>query len=600
MLRYISLLLFLMIMVGSANSAELIINVDNRNTQSLNGRWNIIIDPYENGYYDYRYQPSRNGYFRNLKPQSKSDLIEYSFDSDQFLSVPGDWNTQDDKFFLYEGTIWYHKAFDILKKPGHRYFLYFGAVNYKAHVYVNGKLVGEHEGGFTPFNFEVTRLLREKDNFVIVKADNKRYREAVPTLNTDWYNYGGITRRVLLIEVPDTYIRDYFVQLEKGTTNKISGWIQLDGEKKEQSVTLEIPELKVRKTLQTNASGIAHFSIEKNVRLWSPENPKLYEVVLKSDSDLVRDKVGFRCVETRGTDILLNGKPIFLRGICIHEEAPQRNGGRAYSPEHARTLLGWAKELNCNFVRLAHYPHNEAMIRAADEMGLLVWSEIPVYWTILWENEGTFQNARNQLTEMIARDKNRASVILWSMANETPVGEPRLLFLKKLVETARQMDATRLITAAMERHYLDERTQMIDDPFGEFVDVLGCNQYIGWYDGLPEKADDMVWQNKYDKPVIISEMGGGALYGYHGDELTRWTEEFQESIYTHNLAMLDRVPFVKGMSPWILKDFRSPRRPLPRFQDFWNRKGLVSDQGDRKKAFYLLQNYYAKKIRSEK
>ncbi|MBN1155030.1 beta-glucuronidase [candidate division KSB1 bacterium] len=598
-LRYFLLIAFLLIPIGSTYSSELIVNVEGRHVQSLNGKWNIIIDPYENGYFDYRYQPSKYGYFRNVKPTNKWDLIEYSFDSDRLLSVPGDWNTQDEQLFLYEGTIWYHKSFDVPLKPEHRYFLCFGAVNYKAHVYVNGELVGEHEGGFTPFNFEVTRLLQEKDNFVIVKVDNKRFREAVPTLNTDWYNYGGITRDVVLIEVMATYIRDYFVQLENGSQNKIAGWVQLDGTDKARQVVLEIPELNVRKELVTDDAGLARFSVRKEVNLWSPENPKLYEVVLRSGEDVVKDRIGFRCIETRGTDILLNGEPVFLRGICIHEEAPQRNGGRAYSAEHARVLLEWAKELNCNFVRLAHYPHNEAMIRAADEMGLLVWSEIPVYWTILWENEATFLNARNQLTEMITRDRNRASIILWSMANETPVEEQRLVFLKKLAATARELDGTRLITAAMERHYVDEHTQLIDDPFGEFVDVLGCNQYLGWYDGLPEKADRMVWQNRYDKPVIISEMGGGALFGYHGDELTRWTEEFQESVYRHNLDMLDEVEFVKGLSPWILKDFRSPRRPLPRIQEFWNRKGLVSDQGDRKKAFYLLQDYYENKMQSK-
>ena len=134
-------------------------------------------------------------------------------------------------------------------------------------------------------------------------------------------------------------------------------------------------------------------------------------------------------MKRRGTDILLNGRPIFLRGICIHEEAPLR-GGRAYSREDALTLLGWAKELGANFVRLAHYPHNEFMVREADRMGIMVWSEIPVYWTIQWENPATLENARNQLKEMIARDKNRAAVVIWSVANETPLSDARFRFSK--------------------------------------------------------------------------------------------------------------------------------------------------------------------------
>jgi beta-glucuronidase len=305
----------------------------------------------------------------------------------------------------------------------------------------------------------------------------------------------------------------------------------------------------------------------------------------------VRDQIGFRSIETKGTDILLNGRPIFLRGICIHEEAPLR-GGRAYSREDARTLLGWAKELGVNFVRLAHYPHNEFMIREADRMGILVWSEIPVYWTILWENPATLENARNQLSEMIARDKNRASVIIWSVANETPLSDPRLTFLKDLVAHARSLDSTRLLSAAMERHYTDPTTQMIDDPLGEYLDVLGCNEYVGWYDGLPAKADRLNWKSKYDKPLIMSEFGGDALAGHHGDATTRWTEEYQENLYRHQLAMLKRIPFLRGTAPWILMDFRSPRRPLPGIQDYWNRKGLVSNRGEKKKAFYVMQQWY--------
>lgn len=568
--------------------------MDNRSSMSLNGKWSYIIDPYENGYYDYRYQPLKDGYFKNLKPKNKSDRIEYSFDSDHSLQVPGDWNSQDEMLFWYEGTVWYKKSFNYQKRPNSRMFLYFGAVNYQAKVYLNGEFIGEHEGGFTPFNFEVTNHIRDKDNFIIVKVDNKRFREAVPTLNTDWFNYGGITRRVLLIEVPETFVRDYFIQLKKGSLNEISGWIQFNGEKKEQTFYLKIPEIKVHKKYRTDINGHAQFSFQTKLEPWSPENPKLYDVFIETESDTIHDKIGFRSIEVKGTDILLNGKPIFLRGICIHEEAPFMNGARAYAKEHAEVLLGWAKELNCNFVRLAHYPHNELMTRTADEIGLLVWSEIPVYWTILWENEATFSNAKNQLTEMITRDKNRASIVLWSMANETPVTEPRLLFLKNLAKHAKELDPTRLITAAMERHYIDKHTQMIDDPFGKYVDVLGCNEYIGWYDGLPQKCDSIKWKTTYNKPLIISEFGGGALYGYHGDKLTRWTEEFQMNLYEKNLAMLQKISFMRGMTPWILKDFRSPRRPLPRIQDFWNRKGLISDRGQKKKAFYILKDFYDK------
>jgi len=571
--------------------APLITNVEGRHTIDLNGRWQTIIDPYETGYYDYRYLPSTDGYFKNAKPKSPSDLVEYDFDTSAQLNVPGDWNSQDQKLLFYEGTVWYKKSFDYRKKEQTRIFVYFGAANYLADVYLNGQKLGRHEGGFTPFNFEITPLVREKDNFLIVKVDNKRRRDAVPTLITDWWNYGGLTRDVSLVEVPSTFIQDYFLQLKKGSMDEIAGWVKLSGASASKGISIEIPEVNVKRVVTTDANGYAPVSFKARLKLWSPENPKLYQVKLATGSEAVNDRIGFRSIETRGTEILLNQKPIFLRGICIHEESPLR-GGRAFSEDDARQLLTWAKELGCNFVRLAHYPHNEHMTRLADEMGIMVWSEIPVYWTILWENAETFANARNQIDESITRDKNKASIILWSVANETPLGEARLKFVKGLIDHARTMDSTRLLTAANERHYADANTQMVDDPLGEYLDVLGCNEYVGWYDGLPEKADHLTWKIAENKPLIISEFGGDALFGYHGDKAVRFTEEYQKDLYDHQIAMLRKIPSLRGMSPWILTDFRSPRRPLPRIQDFYNRKGLISSRGERKQAFYVLQNFY--------
>jgi len=583
--------LFVLAPCVRAQQSDLITNTENRKTISLDGQWQIIVDPYESGYYDYRYQPSNNGYFKNAKPKSKSELIEYDFDKSATLKVPGDWNTQMDQLFFYEGTVWYKKSFDYLPRLDTRVFVYFGAANYVADVYLNGEKLGRHEGGFTPFNFEVTKLLRDKDNFLVVKVDNKRRRDAVPTLMTDWWNYGGLTRNVKLIETPGTFVQDYMVQLQRGSRDRVSGWVKLAGDKLAQKVTIRIPEAGVNKSFATDANGLALIDFSADFKLWSPESPKLYDVTIEAETDQVRDQIGFRSLETRGTDILLNGKPIFLRGVCIHEEAPLR-GGRAYSREDAVTLLSWAKELGANFVRLAHYPHNEFMVREADRMGIMVWEEIPVYWTIDWENPATLANARNQLSEVIARDKNRAAVVIWSMANETPLSDPRLTFLRNLITHARSLDSTRLLSAAMERHYLDPKTQMIDDPLGEFLDVLGCNEYVGWYDGLPEKADGIEWKSKYQKPLVMSEFGGDAAFNNHGDSLTRWTEEYQESVYKHQIGMLKRIPFLRGTAPWILMDFRSPRRPLAGIQDYWNRKGLISDRGERKRAFFVMQAWY--------
>jgi beta-glucuronidase len=584
-----------------------ITNIGSRTTLNLNGVWKYVVDPYQTGYYDYRREvrdqqsnPSKSeSLFLGYQPQDPSERVEYNFEKSDNILVPRDWNSQKEKLFYYEGSVWYYKAFDYaLPTNGNRQFIYFGAANYEADVYLNGKKLGKHVGGFTPFNFEITGMLKSAGNFIIVKVDNTRGLEKVPTVNTDWWNYGGLTRDVKIVEVAGTFIRDYYIQLADNDKNTIQIEVVLNGaEKANQKVMIEIPEAGLKAFCTSDSGGKAKTSISvKNLKLWSPENPYLYAVKLTHNNEMLTDKIGFRTIQTQGKDILLNGESVFLRGICIHEENGVR-GGRAYSREDAQMLLGWAKELGCNFVRLAHYPHNENMTRIADEMGLMVWSEVPVYWTIQWNNPETYSNASQQLRDMITRDKNRASVIIWSMANETPVSAERTDFIKKMIETTREMDPVRLVSAALERHTKPgtANAQVIEDPLQEYVDIIAFNQYIGWYDGLPEKCKTAEFEFRLNKPVLISEFGGDALQGNHGPKDARWTEEFQEDLYIESLKMLNKIPQLRGVTPWILADFRSPRRLLPDIQDGWNRKGLVSQTGDKKKAFYVLQEYYKTK-----
>lgn len=584
------------------------INAYSRQSLALNGKWNVIVDPYETGFYDYRYEPydqnpnATGGFYLDHQPADKSELVEYNFDRSPTLMVPGDWNSQSEKFFYYEGSIWYRRLFDVQPQtPGRRLFLYFGAANYEADVYLNGKKLGRHVGGFTPFSFEITHAVRASGNSLVVKVDNKRHREGVPTLNTDWWNYGGLTRDVMILETPATFITDYSIQLQKGSLDHVSGFIRLNGPGKVQKGQVTIPELGTTVDFTTDRDGFAQINFPlQQAQLWSPTNPKLYDVAIACETDRVAEKIGFRSIEVKGTEILLNGRPLFLRGICLHEENPLR-GGRARSPEDSRQLLGWAKELNCNFLRLAHYPHNESMARTADEMGLLLWEEIPVYWTIQWENPATLENAKNQLGELIGRDKNRASVIVWSVANETPVSEPRTAFLKQLIGLARTTDPTRLVSSAMEVHpdRADAKTLVVDDPLGESTDLTSFNEYIGWYVGQPALCAEVKWVIKSAKPVLITELGGGALQGLHGDAQTRFTEEFQEELYRQNLQMLAKIPQLRGTAPWILVDFRSPKRTLPGIQDGWNRKGLIGENGTKKKAFYVLKQFYDEKAAAQ-
>ena len=177
------------------------------------------------------------------KPASKIDFVEYSFDGSPLLNVPGDFNTQRPELVLMEGSVWYKKKFVQKKQPNKRYFIHFGSVSYKATVYLNGKLLGSHEGGFTPFQFEITNSLNDGENSLIVKVNNERTKDGLPGDGFDWFNYGGITRDVNLIETQSSFIEDYSIQLQKGSTTQVNGWLQLNGAKISEKVMVKIPEL---------------------------------------------------------------------------------------------------------------------------------------------------------------------------------------------------------------------------------------------------------------------------------------------------------------------------------------------------------------------
>jgi beta-glucuronidase len=304
----------LLTLVGAAFAAEPnfvvehLQNAESRSDYSLNGKWNVIPDPFENGYYNHRYEPKEvTGYFENRQTLSPSDLIEYNFSTAQKLNVPGDWNSQDDKLFFYEGTMWYHKAINIVPKKDKRYVLHFGAANYQSIVYVNGKKVGQHEGGFTPFQFDITSVLRTKNNFVVVKVDNRRERTQVPTVNTDWWNYGGITRSVNILELSESYISDYLVALTPESTKGILATFEVahfDSSSPEH-MQLAIPELNISTRVKIDKTGKASIRLNATPELWSPSMPKLYSVSITYNDETIEDKIGFRTISTQGEDIYL-------------------------------------------------------------------------------------------------------------------------------------------------------------------------------------------------------------------------------------------------------------------------------------------------------
>lgn len=594
-------------LAATPTAAQTLVAADMRPSQSLDGAWHWSIDPYRDGMAGFHGGPPGDGSKRwadliqaDVAAADPLKFFEFDMQQSPQTHLPGSWIGHAPEMRLYQGLVWYQRTFEFKPQPGKRFFLRFGAADYAASVYLNGKPVGTHRGGFTPFAFEVTDTLRKGSNQITVGVDSARTDADVPPPVTDWETYGGITRSVTLIGVPETYVDDAFIRLTP--EGRIAASIKVDGTQPAVPLTVRIPALGM--TIRGHTDGLGRWTgnaaAPTALKRWSPDSPTLYDVRIEAGEDVLTDRIGFRTVEVQGTKILLNGNPIFLRGISMHEEELGKDPVRAITPAAARALLTEIKHgLNGNFVRLAHYPHSEVMTRMADELGLLVWSEVPVYWRVGWGNAETLKDARAMLRENILRDRNRASIVLWSVANETPVSDARNVFLRMLISDVRALDDTRLVTAAL-LSKREGKVSTIDDPLVPDLDVMAINTYNGWYSGDPlADLPGLEWRSPANKPLILSEFGADAQAGYHDAAPAphKFSEEYQAEYYRQTLAMAQKVPFLAGLSPWILKDFRSPRRQHPVYQQGWNRKGLISETGTRKAAFAVLAEEYRKRAK---
>jgi beta-glucuronidase len=584
--------------LGQQPLKTLLVGIDHRTVTSLNGDWHYLVDQ----------APGRALYTGNGEINDRSYALnehpnivgnhneEYDFATAPTIKVPGDWNTQVPQLFNYEGVLWYQRDFDAQPKPGTRTFLHIGAANYRSHIWVNQKRICDHEGGFTPFDCEVTSVLHAGSNFVVIAVDATRLVDGIPSVGYDWFNYGGLTRDVSLVTVPTTFIDDYDVhlahkaQIEPGNI-ELTGYVHVLDAPADTSVTIDIPEAGAKTVAKTDADGNAAFTVKAaKLTLWSPETPKLYKVNLSSGDDRLSDDIGFRDIRVDGTRILLNGKAIFLQGVNVHAEAPIR-GGRVNTDQDVATLFSYLKDLNANFARLAHYPHDERMERVADRDGIMIWSEIPNWQHISFDKPEVYAKDVTMLREMIRRDRNKASVILWSVSNETPNNPTRTKFLTDLANEARKLDPTRLITSAVLGPKPNGNERVVNDPLCDALDVIGQNEYIGWYELTPEDAAKIQWIFP-QKPVLMSEFGAEAKFGNHGAINQRWTEEQQVDVFKHQLVMLNKIPQLRGIIPWVLIDFRSTTRNIPKLQDGFNRKGLVSEAGEKKQSFVYFQKIY--------
>ena len=630
------------------SSDHLIGWIDSRQIQSLNGEWSYIVDPMNNGLPESSFF---GGFPKNKIQITGMELIEYNFETASKIQIPGAWNAIDERLFFYRGPVWLYKKFNYSPKKEALTHLYIEGSNFTTKIFLNGSIVGEFEGGYVPFNFNISKYLKEGENILLVQTDNTLNESSVPTQKTDWWPWGGIVGDVYVVETPKQFIQNAYLQLNPDDFSEALFKLEMNEESSGHKIKLEIPELQFMAEYKTNSLGAISENIKINPQLWSPLSPKLYEVMISSNAETISDKIGFRSIKTKGQKIYLNNREIQFKGIAMHSE-PIGIPGPAFSKEHFQKLLLTAKDLNINFIRAAHYPYTRHLAKVADQLGLMLWEEVPVYWNIDWDNSNTLNIAKNQIKRLVQRDQNRAAVVGWSVANETPLSSSRMKFLKALLAEIEINDSSRLSTAALlsgsEEQFrslvlvlalqgaksqwvspkekaifqliLDQAnipidselsfSLSIDDPLGESVDLISYNEYFGWYyvtfftdqmkisEGTLRKLmfevmPDIKISSSFDKPIHISEFGAGAKYGNHTNKI--WSEEYQAKLYKHQLEMLSNNPQIQGISPWVFKDFRAMLRPLPGIQDFYNRKGLIDESGNKKEAFKVLADFYENK-----
>lgn len=559
---------------------------ENRNKVSLNGKWNYCIDVFDTFL--------RKRFFEEkVLDENQCKLpVDFSFDDWEEIVLPNNWNLLKPEYYFYEGTVVFTRKFEWKKNKGKRVILKIGAANYETKIWLNKNLIGRHLGGYTPFYIDITNEL-EDENRLILTVNNTRKLENVPSINFDWFNFGGIFRDIELFEVPEKeIIKEVFFYLDKKNNKKIKYQIKLLNDSEQKKVTIEIPELNIFLENYTDKEGKCFGEIEVgSLELWSLDKPKLYEIVIKTSTDIVKDYIGFRTIQVNDSKVYLNNKEIFLKGICVHEESEKN--GRALNENEILNTLNTAKELGCNFIRLTHYPHSERVSKLADKLGILLWEEVPVYWALDFENEITNFTAQNQLKELILRDRNRASVIIWSIGNENPDTDSRLIFMTKLANIAKELDGTRLISAAC---LVNIDNLRIEDRLCSIVDIVGINEYYGWYYRDEKKLVDILRNSDYlQKPVLISETGAEAVPKYFGSKHELYTEECQEKMYKDQIDMIKDCNYICGISPWILFDYRTQVR-MNKYQKGYNLKGIISRERDyKKKAYYVLKDFYFKK-----
>ncbi len=526
------------------------------------------------------------------------------------LYVPSCWNEADDEWLHYEGVAWYFKKFHHKKNNEiKRNVLFFNGVNYSCEVWLNGKLAGSHIGGFTPFEIDVTNLLvNDGDNFIVVRVDSKMTILTVPPIGVDWFNYGGITREVYLNGTGESYIDDVFVK------TKINGDIEINlkfGDYKAQDgdmVNVKILDNESVGIIEDKNFKITNNEINiglkiENPKLWSPENPYLYNFqisLIKNNtiSDKWQHKIGVREFSRKNRRIYLNNKPIMLRGYSKHEEYHQ--SARTFSYDLVRKDYEMCKKGSANFLRLCHYPHDLQEYQMASEMGFIVIAEVPNvdFKKAHFENKDVTQNSINQAKEALKYYKNETCIMFWSLFIECNTNEDAAVdFVPKYIKLFKDTDPTRLTIHAS--------VIPMEDRTYDYFDIVGINYWHGWYFGQTieegKKYLDDIAKNYPDKPVIITSGGWEGIYGYHSYKKDEFWSEEQQAKYLEDMTDLCiSKDYIVGQIIWTFNDFRtSPwyvkekgsNRFMLRPMEL-NHKGVVDSFRRPKLSYYKMQEVF--------
>jgi beta-galactosidase len=550
------------------------------------------------------------------------------------LNLPHTWNAEDATDLnpgYRRDASWYQKKLNLAKiDPNQRYYLYFEGSNVTTKVYINGTEAGGHIGGYIGFTIDITPFIKEGNNEILVRVDNSYDIEIIPSQKSDFFIYGGITRDVWLLSKYKNHIEDLKittpqVSAKKASLNIVAKTIHSDTAK-ELTLTVILKNPKGKKVagktipITANISTITFDNI-KNPELWDIDTPKLYSVIaILAEKNQIRDsvneKTGFRWFEFKDHGpFYLNGKRLLLRGTHRHEE--EAGVGAAMSNAQHRADMESIKKMGANFVRLAHYPQDPEVYRACDELGLLVWDELP--WCRggiggeLWQT-----NTKNMLAEIINQNYNHPSIIIWSLGNEMnwlpdfPDGDNAgrtNVFLKELNDIAHKMDPTR--KTAIRKYY--EGSQI--------VDVFSPSIWSGWYSGSYksyQKAID-VYKKEY-KHFIHAEYGGDSHVGRHSEnpvtgeniikaegweeaivqtkvaniaQIGDWSENYIVDLFDWHLHISENDPSFVGNIQWAFKDFATPLRPEDDIP-YMNQKGLTDRNGNPKDAYYVFKSYWSK------